>query len=89
MIVKLIKFFNSSADRTEWSPSQVGCFTRGERSFSNNVWLVIVGGLVVIVFAIGPKVHGFKPGQGRWIFKGDKNLQHASLWMGSKAMSMS
>jgi hypothetical protein len=25
---------------------------------------------VVIVFAIGPKVRGFKPGQGRWIFKG-------------------
>jgi hypothetical protein len=29
---------------------------------------------VVIVLAIGPKVHGFKPGRGQWIFEGDKNL---------------
>jgi hypothetical protein len=34
---------------------------------------VILGGLVVIVLAIRPKVGGFKPGWGRWIFKGDKN----------------
>jgi hypothetical protein len=27
---------------------------------------------VVIVLAIGPKVRGFKPGQGRWTFKGNK-----------------
>jgi hypothetical protein len=33
-----------------------------------------LGGLVVIVLAIGPKVRGFKPGQGWWAFKGDKNL---------------
>jgi hypothetical protein len=26
---------------------------------------VVLGGLVVIVLAIGPKVRGFKPGQGR------------------------
>jgi hypothetical protein len=26
-----------------------------------------------IVLATGPKVRGFKPGRGRWIFKGDKN----------------
>jgi hypothetical protein len=25
------------------------------------------------VLATGPKVSGFKPGRGRWIFKGDKN----------------
>jgi hypothetical protein len=25
-----------------------------------------------MVFVIGPKVRGFKPGQKRWIFKGDK-----------------
>jgi hypothetical protein len=25
------------------------------------------------VLAIGPKIHGLKPGQGRWIFKGYKN----------------
>jgi hypothetical protein len=40
---------------------------------------VVLDGLVVIVFAIGPKVRGYKPGRGRWIFKGDKNLQHAFL----------
>jgi hypothetical protein len=30
-------------------------------------------GLLVIVFAIGPKVRVFKPGLGRWIFKGDES----------------
>jgi hypothetical protein len=25
------------------------------------------------MLAAGPKVRGFKPGRGRWIFKGDKN----------------
>jgi hypothetical protein len=25
------------------------------------------------VLATGPKVGGFKPGRGRWVFKGDKN----------------
>jgi hypothetical protein len=29
---------------------------------------VFLGGLVVIVFAIGLEVHGFRPNQGRWIF---------------------
>jgi hypothetical protein len=34
------------------------------------VWLrFVLGGLVVIVFANGPKVRGFKPGRGRWIWK--------------------
>jgi hypothetical protein len=37
---------------------------------------VFLGGVVVIVFAIGPKVRGLKPGQRRWIFKGDRNPQH-------------
>jgi hypothetical protein len=33
-----------------------------------------LGGLVVIVPAVGPKVCTFiKPSRGRWIFKGDKN----------------
>jgi hypothetical protein len=41
---------------------------------------------VVGVIAIGPKVRGFKPGRGRRIFKGDKNLQHAFLGRGSKAV---
>jgi hypothetical protein len=44
-----------------------------------------VSGVVVSVPAIGSKVWGFKPGRGRWIFKGDTNPQHASLRMGSKA----
>jgi hypothetical protein len=37
------------------------------------------GGLVVSVLAIGPKVHGFKPGHGRCIFKGDKILSMTSF----------
>jgi hypothetical protein len=35
--------------------------------------MVVLGGLVVSVLATGPKVRGFNPGRGRWIFKGDKN----------------
>jgi hypothetical protein len=31
---------------------------------------VDLGGLVVSVLATGPKVHGFDPDRGRWIFKG-------------------
>jgi hypothetical protein len=38
--------------------------------------LAVLGGLVVSVLAIVPKVSGFKPGRRQWIFKGDKNLQH-------------
>jgi hypothetical protein len=30
----------------------------------------VLGGLVVIVLTIRPKVCGFIPGRGRWIFKG-------------------
>jgi hypothetical protein len=33
---------------------------------------VALGGLVVSVLTTGPKVRGFDPGRGRWIFKGDK-----------------
>jgi hypothetical protein len=33
----------------------------------------VLGGLVVSVLATGPKVRGFDPDRGRWIFKGDKN----------------
>jgi hypothetical protein len=47
--------------------------------------LLVLGGLVVRVFGTGPKVRWFNPGQERWIFKGDKNLQHTFLRMGSKA----
>jgi hypothetical protein len=37
--------------------------------------IVVLGGLVVGVLAILPKVRGFKPGRGLWIFEGDKNSQ--------------
>jgi hypothetical protein len=33
--------------------------------------IVVLGGILIIVFAIGPKVRGFKPGRGQWIFKGN------------------
>jgi hypothetical protein len=46
----------------------------------------IVGGLVVSVLATGPKVRGFDPDRGRWIFKGDKNPEHHFLRRGSKAV---
>jgi hypothetical protein len=35
----------------------------------------------------GPKVRGFDPDRGRWIFKGDKNPEHNFLRRGSKAVS--
>jgi hypothetical protein len=38
-----------------------------------------LGGLVVSVLATGPKVRGFDPDRGRWIFKGDKNPAHNFL----------
>jgi hypothetical protein len=38
---------------------------------------VVIGGQEASVLAIGPKVRGFKTGQRRWIFKGDKIPQHA------------
>jgi hypothetical protein len=34
---------------------------------------VALGGLVVIMLAIGSKIHWFKPVRGQLIFKGDKN----------------
>jgi hypothetical protein len=37
------------------------------------IFSVALGGLVVSVLATGPKVRGFDPDRGRWIFKGDKN----------------
>jgi hypothetical protein len=50
---------------------------------------VVVGGIVVNVLATGPKVCGFKLGRGRWIFKGDKNMQHVFLRKGNRAVSPS
>jgi hypothetical protein len=40
---------------------------------------VVLSSLVVAVLAIGLKVRGLKPNGERWIFKGDKNTQHAFL----------
>jgi hypothetical protein len=40
---------------------------------------VVVSGVVVSVLATGPKVRGFDPDRGRWIFKGDKNPYHNFL----------
>jgi hypothetical protein len=36
-------------------------------------YVVVLGGVMVTVLAIGPKVRGFKPGRERWISKGDNN----------------
>jgi hypothetical protein len=47
---------------------------------------VALGGLMVSVLAVGPKFRGFKPGRERWVFKDDKNPQHAFLRRGSKAV---
>jgi hypothetical protein len=41
---------------------------------------------MVSVLATGPKVRGFDPDRGRWIFKGDKNPEHPLLRRGSKAV---
>jgi hypothetical protein len=38
-----------------------------------------LGGVMVSMLAIRPKVQTWP----RWIFKGDKSLQHAFLWRGS------
>jgi hypothetical protein len=48
------------------------------------ILVVVLGGLVIIVLAIGPKVSGFKAGRGRWIFKDDKNPYHDFLRRESK-----
>jgi hypothetical protein len=42
--------------------------------------VVAQGGVVVIVLAIGLKIHGFKPGLGRW----NKNSYHDFLRRGTK-----
>jgi hypothetical protein len=36
------------------------------------------------VLATGPKVRGFDPDRGRWIFKGDENPEHHFLRRGSR-----
>jgi hypothetical protein len=44
-----------------------------------------LGGVVVTVLATGPKGRGVRTQPRRWIFKGDKSLQHTFLRMVSKA----
>jgi hypothetical protein len=56
------------------------------KSHQVHVLNVDLGGLVVSVLATGPKVRGFDPDRGRWIFKGDKNPEHHFLRRGSKAV---
>jgi hypothetical protein len=41
---------------------------------------------MISVLSIEPKVRGLKPSRGRWIFKEDKNPQHARLRRGSEAV---
>jgi hypothetical protein len=44
----------------------------------------VLGGVLVSVLAIEPKVRGFKPVVGRCTFKGDNNPQHTFLRSGGK-----
>jgi hypothetical protein len=37
------------------------------------IFPVVLGGVMVIVLANGPKVHGFKPGRQRWIIVCEKS----------------
>jgi hypothetical protein len=65
-------------------------FFRGLRhygSFSSQYYhqKVDLGGLVVSVLTTGPKVRGFDPDRGRWIFKDDKNPSTTSF--GGEVMS--
>jgi len=48
---------------------------------------VVLGGLVVRVFAVRPKVRGVKAGRERYIFKSDKYPQHAIRRRGSQVVS--
>jgi hypothetical protein len=43
---------------------------------------VAPGGIVVSVLATGPKVRGFDPDRGRWIFKGNKKIRSTTSFGG-------
>jgi hypothetical protein len=64
---------------------KLGCIWKQDVVVYFNI-LLQHGGPVVSVFATGPKVCGFNPGRGRWIFKGDKNPEHNFLRRGRKAV---
>jgi hypothetical protein len=49
------------------------------------MWYVVLGGVMVIVHAIGPRVRGFKLDRERCIFKGAKNPEGDFLLRGSEA----
>jgi hypothetical protein len=51
-------------EKKGWSPVRMPGVERNED--------VALGGIVVIVLAIGPRFRGFKPGRGRWNFTGNK-----------------
>jgi hypothetical protein len=36
--------------------------------------LVVLGGVMLIILAVGPKVRVFRLGRERWTFKSDKNM---------------
>jgi hypothetical protein len=48
-------------------------YAKYEHQVQSDVNFVALGGLVVMVFAIGTKVRRLKPGRGRWTFKSNKN----------------
>jgi hypothetical protein len=64
-------------------PDITFCFTDAP---TYSLVCIMVGGLVVSVLSTGPKVRGFDPDRGRWIFKDDKNPEHHFLRRGSKAI---
>jgi hypothetical protein len=60
----------SVGDRTPVVQSVVRHYTdRATLVRTTTTTTVALGGLVVSVLATGPKVRGFKPGQGRWILR--------------------
>ena len=64
----------------------VNCLTACKNIGFLVINFVALGGIVVSELASGPKVRGFDPDRGRWIFKGDKNPEHHFLRRGSKAV---
>jgi hypothetical protein len=64
-----IIYTNAVTQHVPTQLNQIHIFT----ALSMTSRLVALGGLVVIVLAVEPKVCVFKPNRGRWIFKGNKN----------------
>jgi hypothetical protein len=49
------------------------------RPFSATMSRIALAGLVVIVLGIGPKVRGFEPGRGRWVYRAIKVCRTTSF----------